>query len=171
MKFSKSELGMIYQYAAPTKEKTLFGMKEIVPVIKDLQTKAIVESTIKKLEQFPEPECSQFITATKERFLAERDKSILRQLAAAKNREPVIKGHDLSGEERYLPQTRHMITLDIQRDCAVGFKGECFRFYLSDEGYRNAKYSEQKGEIKIKSHAAVVAGKLYPDKKPKQQER
>ena len=27
------------------------------------------------------------------------------------------------------------------------------------------------GEIKIKSHAAVVAGKLYPDKKTKQQER
>ncbi|MDE6234032.1 MAG: hypothetical protein K2M60_11910, partial [Lachnospiraceae bacterium] len=37
--------------------------------------------------------------------------------------------------------------------------------------YRNVKHSEQDGEIKIKSHAAVVAWKLYPDKKPKQQER
>jgi len=43
------------------------------------------------------------------------------------------------------------------RRCFVGFKGECFRFYLSDEGYRNAKHSEQEGEIKIKSHAAVTA--------------
>ena len=50
-------------------------------------------------------------------------------------------------------------------------KGERFRFFLSDEGYLNAKRSEQEGEIKIKSHAAVVAGKLYPDKKPRQQER
>lgn len=51
--------------------------------------------------------------------------------------------------------------LEVQKDCFVGFKGERFRFYLSDEGYRNAKHSEQEGEIKIKSHAAVVAGKLY----------
>ena len=36
MKFSKSELDIIYQYAAPTKAETLAGMKEIVPVIKDL---------------------------------------------------------------------------------------------------------------------------------------
>jgi len=60
MKFSKSELDIIYQYAAPTKAETLAGMKEIVPVIKDLLTKAIVENAIRKLEKIPEPECSQF---------------------------------------------------------------------------------------------------------------
>ena len=82
-----------------------------------------------------------------------------------------MQGHDLSGKERFHPETRHMITLEVQKDCFVGFKGERFRFYLSDEGYRNAKHSEQEGEIKIKSHAAVVAGKFYPDKKRRQQER
>lgn len=138
MKFSKSELDIIYQYAAPTKAETLAGMKEIVPVIKDLLTKAIVENAIRKLEKIPEP---------------------------------IMQGHDLSGKERFHPETRHMITLEVQKDCFVGFKGERFRFYLSDEGYRNAKHSEQEGEIKIKSHAAVVAGKLYPDKKRRQQER
>ena len=55
MKFSKSELDIIYQYAAPTKAETLAGMKEIVPVIKDLLTKAIVENAIRKLEKIPEP--------------------------------------------------------------------------------------------------------------------
>ena len=65
MKFSKSELDIIYQYAAPTKAETLAGMKEIVPVIKDLLTKAIVENAIRKLEKIPEPECSQFVAATK----------------------------------------------------------------------------------------------------------
>ena len=93
------------------------------------------------------------------------------KLAAAKGQEPIMQGHDLSGKERFRPETRHMITLEVQKDCFVGFKGERFRFYLSDEGYRNAKHSEQEGEIRIKSHAAVVAGKLYPDKKPRQQER
>ena len=171
MKFSKSELDIIYQYAAPTKAETLAGMNEIVPVIKDLLTKAIVENAIRKLEKIPEPECSQFLAATKARFLAERDNSIRRRLAAAKVQEPIMQGHDLSGKERFRPETRHMITLEVQKDCFVGFKGERFRFYLSDEGYRNAKHSEQEGEIRIKSHAAVVAGKLYPDKKPRQQER
>ena len=171
MKFSKSELDIICQYAAPTKAETIAGMKETVPVIKDLLTKAIVENAIRKLERIPEPECSQFIAATKARFLAERDNSIRQRLAAAKLQEPIMQGHDLSGKERFRPETRHMITLEVQKDCFVGFKGERFRFYLSDGGYRNAKHSEQDGEIKIKSHAAVVAGKLYPDKKPRQQER
>ena len=39
MKFSKSELDVINQYAAPTKEETLAGTKEIVPVIKGLTEK------------------------------------------------------------------------------------------------------------------------------------
>ena len=134
-------------------------------------TKAIVENAIRKLEKIPEPECSQFVAATKARFLAERDNSIRQRLAAAKAQEPIMQGHDLLGIERFHPETRHMITLEVQKQCFVGFKGERFRFFLSDEGYRNAKRSEQEGEIKIKSHAAVVAGKLYPDKKPKQQER
>ena len=58
---SKSELDIIYQYAAPTKAETFAGMKEIVPVIKDLLTKAIVENAIRKLEKIPEPECSKFV--------------------------------------------------------------------------------------------------------------
>ena len=65
MKFSKSELEIIDQYAASTKTETITGMKEIVPMIKDLLTKAIVENAIRKLEQIPEPECSQFVATTK----------------------------------------------------------------------------------------------------------
>ena len=56
MNFSKDELAMVYQYAAGTKEETLAGLKEIVPVIRDRQTREIVESTIRKLDAIPEPE-------------------------------------------------------------------------------------------------------------------
>ena len=172
MKFSKSELDIIYQYAAPTKAETLAGMKEIVSVTADLMTKLIMENAIRRLERIPEPECSQFIASVKAQFPTEQNNNSIRQrLAAAKAQEQILQGHDLSGKERFRPETRHMITLEVQKDCFVGFKGERFRFYLSDEGYRNAKHSEQEGEIRIKSHAAVVAGKLYPDKKPRQQER
>ena len=64
MDFIKSELEMLYQYAAPTKEETLAGLKEIVPVLErkdDLLSKVIVENTIRKLEKLAEPECSRFI--------------------------------------------------------------------------------------------------------------
>ena len=147
MKFSKNELNVICQNAAPTKAETLAGIKEIVSVTADLMTKLIMENAIRRLERIPEPECSQFIASVKAQFPTEQNNNSIRQrLAAAKAQEQILQGHDLSGKER-------------------------FRFYLSDEGYRNAKRSEQEGEIKIKSHAAVVDGKLYPDKKPRQQER
>ena len=172
MKFSKNELNIIYQNAAPTKAETLAGIKETVSITTDLMTKLIMENAIRRLERIPEPECSQFIASVKAQFPTEHNNNSIRQrLAAAKAQEQILQGHDLSGKERFRPETRHMIMVEVQKQCFVGFKGERFRFYLSDEGYRNAKRSEQEGEIKIKSHAAVVAGKLYPDRKPKQQER
>ena len=64
---------MVYQYAAGTKEGTLAGLKEIVPVIRDRQTREIVESTIRKLDAIPEPECRRFIADTKQRFIQKRD--------------------------------------------------------------------------------------------------
>ena len=168
MTFTRSELEMIYQYAATDRAATVAGLAEIVPVLKDPLTKAIVKNTIDKLEKIPEPECSCFIADIKARFLKERDNSI-RRLAEAKAqaKEPIMQGHDLTGFERYLPQNRHMIVVDIlSNDSPVGYKGECYRFFLSDEGYKNAKASEQRGEAKIRSHAAVCCGSLYPDKKP-----
>ena len=161
---------MIYQYAAADRAATVAGLAEIVPVLKDPLTKAIVENTIDKLEKIPEPECSRFIADTKARFLEERDNSIRRRLAEAKAQQPVMQGHDLTGMERFLPETRHMIVLDVKTsDSPVGFPGERHRYFLSDEGYKNARASEGRGEIKIKSHAAVAAGKLYPDRKPERE--
>ena len=172
MRFTNSELEMIYQYAAPTKAETIGGMKETVPVIKDLLTKVIMENAIEKLQKIPEPECSQFIADNKARFLAGHENSIRRRLAEAKaqTKQPIMQGHDLTGMERFLPETRHMIVLDVKTsDSPVGFPGERHRYFLSDEGYRNARASEGRGEIKIKSHAAVAAGKLYPDRNPERE--
>lgn len=91
--FSKDELAMVYQYAAGTKEDTLAGLKEIVPVIRDRQTREIVESTIRKLDAIPEPECRRFIADTKQRFIQKRDNSIRRRLAEAKAQARTEKPH------------------------------------------------------------------------------
>lgn len=85
MNFAKDELAMVYQYAAGTKEETLAGLKEIVPVIRDRQTREIVESTIRKLDAIPEPECR--------RFIQKRDNSIRRRLAEAKAQARMEKPH------------------------------------------------------------------------------
>lgn len=84
MNFFKSELKMIHQYAAPTKEETLDGMKKTLPIIKDDLTRAVMENAICKLQKIPEPEYSRFIADIRAGFLKERDESIRRQLAAAK---------------------------------------------------------------------------------------
>ena len=84
VKFSKDELAMVYQYAADTKQETLAGLREIVPVIRDKQAREIVESTIRKLDAIPEPECRRFIADTRQRFIQKRDNSIRRRLAEAK---------------------------------------------------------------------------------------
>ena len=127
MNFTKSELETLCQYAAPTKEETLAGLKEIVPVLEkkdDLLSKVIVENTIRKLEKLTEPECSQFIADNRAAFIEKHDNSIRQRLAAAKagKGEPVLLGHDLAGMERFLPETRHMVTVDIlNSDSPVGF--------------------------------------------------
>ena len=98
MKFTKNELDIICQYAASTKAETLAGMKETVPVIKDLMAKAIMENAIRRLDRIPEPECSQFIAATKARFLAERDNSIRHVLRHQKYRSRFYRGMTCQGK-------------------------------------------------------------------------
>ena len=71
----------------------LAGLKEIVPVIRDRQTREIVESTIRKLDAIPEPECRRFIADTKQRFIQKRDNSIRRRLAEAKAQARTEKPH------------------------------------------------------------------------------
>ena len=72
MDFSKDELAMVYQYAAGTKEETLAGLKEIVPVIRDRQTREIVENTIRKLDAIQVPESRRSFEATYSRASATR---------------------------------------------------------------------------------------------------
>lgn len=169
MRFTKSELEMIYKYEATTKEDTVKAMRDGQSAAgDDLTRMIIIRNAADKLEKLPEPECSWFIADNKAHFIGQGRSSVLRRLNEAKERlkQPVLQGHDLSGWERFQPDTRHMIVFDVlNNDSPIGFKGERYRFFLSDRRYRNAIESEKRGEIKIRSHAAVVSGKLYPDKK------
>ena len=65
-------------------------------------------------------------------------------------------GHSYMDLQRFADDTRHMIIFDVlTNDSPVGWKGERTRLYLSQTGYEKALESQQKGQIKIISHANV----------------
>ena len=65
MKFIQSELELIYQYAMPDKDAILTELRAVRRAAKEPLTKAIVENTIDKLLEVPEPEFSHFTPAIK----------------------------------------------------------------------------------------------------------
>lgn len=172
MKFIQSELELIYQYAMPDKDAILTELRAVRRAAKEPLTKAIVENTIDKLPEVPEPECSHFIAGVKACFKGENGQPSPDRLTEAGIQEPPLLGHDLFGMERSLPSTRHMVVLDIlNSNSPVGTPGERYRFFLSAEGYKNARASAERGEIKIISHATVGAWRFYHDKKLTRPER
>jgi len=124
MNFSKDELAMVYQYAAGTKEETLAGLKEIVPVIRDRQTREIVESTIRKLDAIPEPECRRFIADTKQRFIQKRDHSIRRRLAG---QGAVVVNHFVQIKPAVQPQRIKKETDIVPAGCCGNRAGNLMR--------------------------------------------
>ena len=60
----------------------------------------------------------------------------------------------------------HMIIFDVlSNDSPVGWKGERTRLYLTQAGYEKALDNQDKGHIKIVSHAKVFRGNLFYDQK------
>ncbi len=84
VKFSPDEINLIYQFGGEGgRQDTVDTLKSIEPRIADELTKMIVVSTIHKLSVLSEKSCSELISSTKNRKLAERDSSIRNRLAKA----------------------------------------------------------------------------------------
>lgn len=77
MKFTQSELELIYQSARPDKDATLTELRAVRRAAKEPLTKTIVENTIDKLLEVPEPECSHFIEDVKACFEGENGQPVL----------------------------------------------------------------------------------------------
>lgn len=171
MKYTKNELAMIGRHAGGSREETLERLRKAMEAEEDALDRAFMRNAAEKLKRTAEPECSRFIVGVRS-ALAEREGSIHRRLALAGIERYIVQGHDMCGEERFRPESRHMITLDVLEDSSpVGSKGDHFRVFLSDERYQNAKRSEQYGEIKIRSHAVMECGRIIPDRKNRDLER
>ena len=74
-------------------------------------------------------------------------------------------GHDYMDLQRFAENTRHMIIFDVlTHDSPVGWKGERTRLFLTEAGYQKSLENQEKGQIKILSHAKVRQGHLYYDR-------
>ena len=70
-------------------------------------------------------------------------------------------GHEYMDLQRFAEDTRHMIIFDVlTHDSPVGWKGERTRLFLTEAGYQKSLENQEKGHIKILSHAKVRQGHL-----------
>ena len=83
------------------------------------------------------------------------------------DKENGIGGHRLLALERFHDDTRHMMICEVYEPCRYGDSGEKNPFFLTEQGYKDALTAAQKRLIKIKSHAAIVEGHIFQDKKKK----
>lgn len=82
--FSADETNLIYQFGENGKTGTLVMLKELLPRIKDIDTRRTVSLTIDKLSSLSPEVCSMLISSVKCRKAYERDHSIRERLAKAK---------------------------------------------------------------------------------------
>lgn len=96
----------------------------------------------------------------------EQGKTIAEMLEDARRRSgaAVCHGHDIMDLARFAEDTRHMIVFDVlNNECRFGFRGERTRLFITEEGYKVALDSAEKGQIKILNHAHVQNGHLRYD--------
>ena len=100
----------------------------------------------------------------KARTIGEMLEEARQQSGAAK-----LAGHDIMALERFDPDTRHMIVFDVlSHESPVDWKGEKMRLFLTEAGYGRALENQDKGFIKIRNHAKVLAGNLHYDRKDRE---
>ena len=83
-------------------------------------------------------------------------KSQLRQPGRGKQTD----GHSITALERYAPDTRHMVILNVIKQYAGHKPGGRVRLFLTDEGYNEVVQADAQGNIKIIRHTRVRMGEL-----------
>lgn len=135
-------------------------------------TKDTAESLLKKLRPLSDRECMDLIREVQTNYrLPEKPRTVGEMLAIARQQSGAAKlaGHDIMALERFDPDTRHMIVFDVlSHDSPMGWKGEKMRLFLTETGYEKALDNQDKGFIKIRSHAKVHGGNLCYDRKDRE---
>ena len=134
MRFTNSELEMIYQYAAPTKAETIGGMKETVPVIKDRN------EYISRLCSFPLLILDDFGMERGTEYGLEQVYNVID--SRYRSRKPLIVTTNLTLEELQNPEdTPHARIYDRLIEM-------CSPVCITGENFRKAKAREKMEQLK-----------------------
>ena len=167
MYLSEAEKRMAYQIEGTSQGAAL---NEIYMTWRYAPNKAVkdtAESLLKKLRPLSEKECMDVVRDVQQNYrLPGGARTIGEMLAEARQKSGAQKlaGHDIMALERFDPDTRHMVVFDVlAHESPMGDKGEKMRLFLTEAGYGKALENQDKGFIRIKNHARVIAGNLRYD--------
>ena len=169
MKLNEAEMRMAYQIESTDPNAVLNEIYMTWRLSRNQATRDTAESLMAKLRSLSNSECMDLIREVQANYrLPGKPQTIGEMLAEARQKSGAQKlaGHDIMALERFDPDTRHMIVFDVlSHESPMGYKGECMRLFLTDQGYQKAWENQDKGFIKIRNHAKVIAGNLRYDAK------
>lgn len=172
MKLNEEEKRMVYQVESTNQNAALNEIYMTWRYTRNQATKDTAESLLKKLRPLSDKECMDVIREVQTNYhLPDKARTIGEMLAEARQQSGAAKlaGHDIMALERFDPDTRHMIVFDVlSHESPLGFKGDRMRLFLTDAGYSRALENQDKGFIKIRNHAKVLAGNLHYDRKDRE---
>ena len=172
MNLNEDEKRMVYQIESTNQVAALNEVYMTWHYAPNQAMKDTAESLLRKLRPLSDKECMDVIREVQQNYhLPGKARTIGEMLVEARQQSGAQKlaGHDIMALERFDPDTRHMIVFDVlSHESPVGYKGDKMRLFLTEAGYGKALENQDKGFIKIKNHAKVIAGNLRYDHKDRE---
>lgn len=172
MNLNEAEKRMVYQIESTNQVAALNEIYMTWRYAPNQAMKDTAESLLRKLRPLSDKECMDVIREVQQNYhLPGKARTIGEMLAEARQQSGSQKlvGHDIMALERFDPDTRHMIVFDVlSYESPMGYKGDKMRLFLTEAGYGKALENQEKGFIKIKNHAKVIAGNLRYDHKDRE---
>lgn len=169
MNLNENEKRMVYQIESTCQVAVLSEIAMTHRYTRNQITKDTAESLLSKLRLLSDKECMDLVKDVQKNYrLPDKARTIGELLAEARQKSGAEKlsGHDIMGLERFAPDTKHMIILDVlSNESPMGYKGDRLRLFLTEQGYQKALASQDKGFVKIKNLAKVTNGHLHYDRK------
>ena len=169
MNLNENEKRMVYQLESTCQIAVLNEIAMTHRYTRNQTTKDTAESLLSKLRLLSDKECMDLVKDVQKNYrLPDKARTIGELLAEARQKSGAEKlsGHDIMGLERFAPDTKRMIILDVlSNESPMGYKGDRLRLFLTEQGYQKALASQDKRFVKIKNHAKVINGHLHYDRK------
>ena len=162
MELSEMEKRMLFQVEGSERYAILNELSMAAQYAGDPARRKAARSLMEKLRPLSDDRCMEIVRDIQKNYrLPQNGRTIGELIAEARQKSGAekLKGHDIMALERFDPEVRHMVIIEVlSPDCPVGDKGDRMRLFLTEEGYRKFLDNQDKGFVKLQSHAKVSAG-------------